>query len=129
LGLAGPPVTLHVPTAQAAARFLANAAWFLGHFNETDAELRSALAFPEKPCSPGQHLSADLLFRYLPTILKRARALGAGDRLAPLLTEVLPYWPVSGVLADIAEVPAADLAFAGHPGLQLLYAERLAEHF
>jgi len=33
----------------------------------------------------------------------------------------------SGVLADLDGTPATPPEFGGHPGLQLLYAERLAE--
>jgi hypothetical protein len=43
-------------------------------------------------------------------------------RLAHLLRE----WPLSGVLADLDEGPLTPSEFAGHPGLLLLYAERLA---
>src|SRR5438093_406611 len=35
-------------------------------------------------------------------------------------------WPLSGVLADIDEPPLLPVDLGGHPGLLLLYAERLA---
>ena len=38
---------------------------------------------------------------------------------------MLARWPLSGVLADLPGPPTAALDFGGHPGLQLLYAERL----
>ena len=51
-----------------------------------------------------------------------------GDKLTALLEEVLRRWPLSGVLADIDEAPLTPLTFGGHPGLLMLYAERLAQH-
>jgi MoxR-vWA-beta-propeller ternary system domain bpX4 len=73
-----------------------------------------------------QHLSADLLLRYLPQILRRARGLDPVDPLADIVAETLRRWPLSGVLSDVEERPVGSLDFEGHPGLMLLYAERLA---
>src|SRR5262249_34334292 len=78
--------------------------------------------------SAGQHLSADLLLRYLPQVHCRARALSPDDNLTRLLTGVLRQWPLSGVLSDVAEGPTTPLQFSDHPGLLLLYTERLARH-
>ena len=41
---------------------------------------------------------------------------------------LLRQWPLTGVLADVAEEPLTPPEFDGHPGLLLLYAERLARH-
>jgi hypothetical protein len=129
LEVAGPVLDLDSDIALASARFLYTAAWFLFHFEKPEQEVATDLAFPKKPGSAGQHLSADLVFRYLPAILGRARALPTGDVLADIISEVLRHWPLSGVLADLPEGPTGALDFFGHPGLQLLYAERLAQHF
>ena len=45
--------------------------------------------------------------------------------LAVRLAEVLRQWPLTGVRSDIHAAPLTPLDFGGHPGLQLLYAERL----
>ena len=81
---------------------------------------------PIEPPTPAHHLSADLTLRYLPQVLNRARGLDPTDPLIGLLEDVLRRWPLSGVLSDVAEAPLGSLEFGGHPGLLLLYAERLA---
>jgi hypothetical protein len=45
--------------------------------------------------------------------------------LTTRLEEVFRRWPLSGVLSDLDEGPTR-VDFAGHRGLCLLYAERLA---
>ena len=73
---------------------------------------RPGLASEEMPhdadraVDAAHHLSADLMLRYLPQILKRARGLDPSDPLVGLLEDVLKRWPLSGVLSDVAE-PAA----------------------
>jgi hypothetical protein len=76
--------------------------------------------------TPAHHLSADLMLHYLPQVLKRARGLDPSDPLIALLEDMLRRWPLSGVLSDVADAPIGSLDFAGHPGLLLLYAERLS---
>ena len=66
------------------------------------------------------------MLRYLPQVLKRARGLDPTDPLIRLLEDVLRRWPLSGVLSDVARARSRPLDFGGHPGLLLLYAERLA---
>jgi hypothetical protein len=63
--------------------------------------------------------------RFLPGVYKRARVAGAGSELASELDAILRRWPLSGVLADLDGAPTVVPEFGGHPGLQLLYAERL----
>ena len=129
LDVGGPLLDLNSEIVLASARLLYAAAWFLFHFEQPDQDVAKVLAFPKKPGSASQQLSVDLVFRYLPAILGRARALPTGDVLAGILAEVLRHWPLSGVLADLPAGPAEPLDFSGHSGLQLLYAERLAQHF
>jgi hypothetical protein len=47
--------------------------------------------------------------------------------LTRCLAELLRRWPLTGVLADLEDGPLAPVELGGHPGLLLLYAERLAE--
>lgn len=126
LDIAGPAVDFDAETALAAAVLLSQACWFLVSRTEPAEELERCLVLPGPPASPAQHLSADLTLRYLPRVHGRARALAPDDRLAVLLATVLRQWPLSGVLARVEDAPLTPPEFGGHPGLLLLYAERLA---
>jgi hypothetical protein len=128
LSVAGPLLDFSPGPAQAAAVLVCNACWFLVSRDEPESELERLLAMPGPPRSPGEHLSADLVLRFLPQVHRRAKAHNPGDKLTALLGKVLRRWPLSGVLADIDEVPLTPLTFGGHPGLLMLYAERLAQH-
>jgi hypothetical protein len=103
------------------------ACWFLVQRGEPAEELDRCLPSLPAPTSAAQHLSADLTLRFLPQVHRRARALAVDDPLTRRLEQVLRRWPLSGVLADIGEAPLTCLEF-GHPGLLLLYAERLAKN-
>ncbi len=127
LDIAGPALDLDAETALAAAVLLSQACWFLVSRTEPVEELERCLALPGPPASPAQHLSADLTLRYLPQVHGRARALAPDDRLAVLLATVLRQWPLSGVLSQVEDEPLTPPEFGGHPGLLLLYAERLAQ--
>jgi hypothetical protein len=128
LQVAGPPIDFDPKTALAAGRLVQQACWLLVSHAEPPAELERVLVLPGPPCSPSQHLSADLVLRSLPAVHRRARALDPADRLPALLADLFRRWPLSGVLSDVEEGPITSLDFAGHPGLLLLYAERLAGH-
>jgi hypothetical protein len=128
LDLAGPPLPFDAPAALAAAVFVWQACWFLLVRNEPEEEVEKALELPPPPRLAAQHLSSDLTLRYLSQVHRRARGTDAADVLTTRLTQALRQAPLSGVLADIDEGPLGDVELGGHPGLLLLYAERLAEH-
>jgi hypothetical protein len=128
LHVAGPPLELDLKTAQAAGLLAWRACWFRVSHAEPDAALEKLLTLPDPPRSPAEHLSADVVLRLLPAVHRRARALNPADRLPALLAEVFRRWPLSGVLSDVEEGPLTPPEFGGHPGLLLLYAERLAGH-
>lgn len=122
LDVAGPAPPFDGRVAAAAAGWLGRACWFLvGPDDPGDA-----LAPFGEPTTPSDHLSADLTLRFLPVVLQRARRHEGDDPLGRCVVELLRRWPLSGVLADIAEAPLVPLDFGGHAGLQLLYAERWA---
>jgi hypothetical protein len=77
---------------------------------------------------PAQHLAADLTFRHLAQLYRRARALSREDVLTEILTGALRTWPLAGVASDIEEPPLTPADFAGHLGLEMLYAERYVKH-
>ncbi len=72
-------------------------------------------------------MAADLTFRFLPQLHRRAEAVGAAEPLTLQLATILRQWPLSGVLSDVTEEPLTVVEFAGHPGLLWLYAERWAQ--
>src|SRR5262245_34508425 len=81
LEIAGPLIDFDVPTARAAAEFMRWACWFLVHRDSPAAELSARLKLPPAPMTPSQHLSADLTFRHLPQLHRRASALSPDDVL------------------------------------------------
>ncbi len=48
------------------------------------------------------------------------------DPVIEILSDLLRRWPLSGVLSGVEEGPLVEPEFGRHPGLLLLYAERLA---
>jgi hypothetical protein len=126
LDVAGPPLAFDPVAATTAARLLHWACWCLVRQEEKlDAIEGLATALDAREAPAARHFSTDLSLRFLPQVHRRSRALEAGGRLPALLGSVLGRWPLSGVLSDVTGAPA-DVRFAGHPGLVLLYEERLA---
>jgi hypothetical protein len=126
LDIAGPPIAFAPDTALHAAVWLARSCWFLLHRDEPEEVVKRSLAAPPDPHTAAEHLSVDLVFRYLPQIHRRARAANPKDPLTIRVEEILRRFALSGVLADMDEPPLAAVELAAHPGLLLLYAERLA---
>lgn len=124
LDVAGPPISFDPAAALTAAHVLADACWRL--VAPTDAT--AARAPVGEPRTPAAHLSADVTLRFLPMVYRRAAARAMDDPLGAELANILRRWPLSGVLADLPGGPDGELEFGGHPGLQLLYAERLNDH-
>jgi hypothetical protein len=128
LDVAGPPVTFDAPAALAAAEFVGKACWFLVSRDEPPNAVEQALKMPRPGETPGWHLSADVVLRFLPAVYRRARALSPDDVLTRSLEARLREWPLAGVLSEVNASPVTAPTFGGHPGLLLLFAERLAEH-
>jgi MoxR-vWA-beta-propeller ternary system domain bpX4 len=126
--VAGPPIVFDAETASTAAEFLRQSSWALVNHDERMADLEKRLNMPGSPRTPSQHLSADLTLRYLPQVLRRARCLNPDDPLVERVAKLLRRWPLSGVLSDVEEAPTGPMDLGGHPGLSLLYAERLARN-
>jgi hypothetical protein len=126
LRLAGPLISFDRAAAVAGAEWLWWGCWYLVDRSETPDDVRRALPRPLAPVTAAQHLSADLLLRHLAQVQRRARAIASVDVLHEWLSAILRLWPLAGVLADLPEGPAIEPELGGHPGLRLLYAERLA---
>jgi hypothetical protein len=123
--IAGPALPLRLDTALAAAELLRHACWFLLSHGEPPGQVEQSLEF-RQPKDATDHLSGDLLLRYLPQVERRARAIDPSDPLSVGLRRILRTWPLSGVLSDVLDPPLVAPDFFGHSGLQMLYAERLA---
>jgi hypothetical protein len=126
LDLAGDPIPFDPETALIAGSLIRQLAWFLVNRSEPVEVMERLLVIPKAPNSASEHLSADLTFRFLPLIYRRARSISPDDRLSLFLKDLLKAWPLSGVLSDLAEGPESVGELGGHPGLWMLYAERLA---
>jgi hypothetical protein len=128
LSVAGPPLAFDADIALAAGNLLYHAAWYLLNPGLSIEGSEQSLRMPLERSTPEQHLSADLVLRFLPAVQRRAQALLTSDILPKLLAQVLRHWPLSGVLSEVQDGPLGPVDFGGHPGLLMLYAERLARH-
>jgi hypothetical protein len=128
LDVAGPLIPFDAEVACAAGKLVRQASWALVSHGERVEDLGRRVVMPHGPKRPSDHLSADLVLRFLPQVVRRARAIDPSDALLGLLSGVLRQWPLSGVLADLDEGLSAPLDLGEHPGLLLLYAERWAQH-
>ncbi len=128
LDIAGPGVTLDVTVALAASRTLWEAARALVDHSEPVESMVPKLVMPHPPRTASEHLSADLLFRFLAQVYGRACAANPGDPLVTSIAAILQQWPLSGVLADLEQGPGIPIDFSRHYGLSLLYAERWIRH-
>jgi hypothetical protein len=127
LDVAGPPIPFDAAAAIAAATQLWFACWFLLHRGDPLNTMEKCLPTLSPPVSAAQHLSTDLVLRFAPQVQRRARTMEPSDVLTHRLEELLRRHPLSGVLSDIEEGPQTPIRLDDHPGLQLLYAERLVE--
>jgi hypothetical protein len=128
LSVAGARLTFDPRVACEAAEVVRQSSWALVRREDRLEDLKRRLKLSGPPRSASQHLSADLMLRYLPQILKRARGLDPSDPMIGLLGGILRRWPLSGVLSDVEDGPLLPLEFGEHPGLLLLYAERLVQN-
>ncbi len=126
IDLAGPRLPFQEKVASAAARLVHQACWALVDRRGPAESLAAKLRLVCAKRGPEHHLSADITLRFLATVHRRARALDRDDPLAQIVADVLRAWPLSGVLADLVEGPTETVDLGGHPGVWMLYAERLA---
>lgn len=126
LDVAGPRIAFDLGFARRAAEIVELACWLLVRPAAPRNVLGVAGDALGTPRTASEHLSADLFLRYLPTIQRRARSLDANDPLGHEVALILRRFPLSGVLAGLADGPLEALDLGGHAGLALLYGERLA---
>jgi MoxR-vWA-beta-propeller ternary system domain bpX4 len=89
-------------------------------------DLRRFLAEPclEPAGAAATVYSVDLVFRFLPDLVKLAQRVERGDPLVAELMKLARDWPLSSVgIADIGDVDAAQVL--AHPSLRQLYIDRI----
>lgn len=128
LEVAGPAIAFDAPSALAAAELVGCACWCTARRDEPldEVERCAEALVPRKPASAPAHLSVDLSLRFVVHLERRARSTEPGSRLSTLLADTLRRWPLSGALSPALE-PPVDAPLGGHPGLVLLFEERLAQ--
>lgn len=129
LDVAGPLIEFDATSGLAAANYLARACWYAVSRDDPPEVVTKQFPPVDAPSTASAHLSIDLTLRYVTTVYRRVQAQNAEDVLTGLIANTLRHCPLTGVLSDISDDPIADLSFAGHRGLQLLYAERLADRY
>lgn len=76
------------------------------------------------PLAAARHWSVDLVFRFLPDLVKHASAASQQDPLVEKLRGWAGEWPLSSVgIANVA--PQHEEEIATHPGLLQLYVDRI----
>ncbi len=102
-----------------------HASSFLAHRDAGEDVVRLALTVPcpETP-SPSVCYSVDLTFRFLPDLVRLARAVSPNDPLVEVLTSLAQQWPLSSV--GIADVGLVDVTpFLDDDCLLQLYIDRI----
>src|SRR5271156_2674206 len=75
LSVAGARIEFDSRTACVAAEFVRQSSWALVQREDRLADLKRRLKMTGPPRTASQHLSADLMLRFVPQIVKRARGL------------------------------------------------------
>ena len=81
---------------------------FLAHRDASEEVIRLALSVPcPEVTSPSVCYSVDLTFRFLPDLVRLARAVSSNDPFVSILASLARQWPLSSV--GIADVGAVDV--------------------
>lgn len=91
------------------------------------------LGFPEPEfdkTAPRSHYSVDIVFRFLPDLLKFAKAREETDPLLIRISTWCSQWPLSSVsMANLDDAVDVDITgFADDPTLMQLYVDRIVRH-
>jgi hypothetical protein len=101
------------------------AASFLANRDVTAEVIASAFGQRcSEPASPSVCYSVDLTLRFLPDLIRLARAASENDPLVEILTTLGRDWPLSSV--GVANVGSVDITpFVDHDCLRQLYVDRI----
>lgn len=88
-------------------------------------QLQHALSIPSpEPISPSVMYSVDLTYRFLPDLLRLARAASPQDPLVAILKDWANTWPLSSVgMSDVTVT--SPLAWLDDPCLRQIYVDRI----
>jgi hypothetical protein len=130
LDLAGPPVPFVESTAWDAMMCLVAAAEHLRDADSPQPIPTISWNTPRNTQRPDAAtlLSVDLTLQFVPVLWKRLRHRNLESPCVAMLESVLRQWPLSGILADLDGTPSVPLDFDQHSGIEMLYAERLAQY-
>jgi hypothetical protein len=119
------PPRLHLPAARWAGTNFYQACRFVVHRDADEAALEIGLQSNyDAAATAAVHYSVDVIFRFLPDLLRMAKQLAPDDPLVARLKHWARCWPLSSVGIDDVGAVAVD-AFAGCPSLLLLYVDRI----
>ena len=127
LDVAGPPIPFRPEVAAEVAHWFQWVCWFVVDHNAPAEMTATALTLRLRPVSASDHLSADLILRFVPPLRRRLAARADGDVLPGLIEGVVRSWPLSYALLNRDGPPPDPGALGDHPGLWLLCAERLQQ--
>lgn len=125
LTLAGEPPIPNAVAVRWGATMFSRAAQFLAYRELDRVQLERELSAPcpEAPC-PEVCYGVDLAFRFLPDLVRLARAASADDPLVGRLMAWAGAWPLSSVSISGVAVGSLD-GFIEHPTLRMLYVDRI----
>jgi len=127
--LAGEAPALNMPAAAWALRMLVDACRFLV-YRDIEAETIAGALRRQCPAAASADVwySADLFLRYLPDLVRLARAAGEGDALVEHLLRLARDWPLSSVGISGVDVNADMVEkLMRHPALGQLYIDRMID--
>jgi hypothetical protein len=126
-GLAFDPPDLDIPAAVWGAVMLHRAVQCLVFRDRGPEEVERILSAPgPEPPAPAVVYSVDLALRFLPDVVRLARAAAPADPLVERLLELGREWPLSSVgVAGVAAVRVE--SFIDHPCLRALYVDRIVK--
>lgn len=125
--LAGDPPSLCERTAKWAAILYAQACGFVVHRDASPEAVTAALlqAPPVARCAAVDY-SADLIFQYLPDLLKLSRRVSPDDPLVGALSAMARAWPLSSPGCGISDCESID-PFWEDRSLRMLYVDRVLQ--
>jgi len=89
---------------------LYRACQFLAYRDFSEEDIHEAIAIRPIASNPAEHLSVDLTLRFLPDVVRLAKAAAPEDPLVKRLLELARSWPLSSVgIADVKDVDIAPL--------------------
>ncbi len=107
-----------------AAKYFYNALQLTVLRNETETSIYEKLNPYNEVISTSSIYSIDLIFRYLPDLIKLVKGLAPSDILVKILTETASDWPFSSVGVELNSIRNEGLIFT-ESSLKITYIDRI----